>query len=104
MMNYLAAVGLGGTLALLFATGIISFFHFVTEERRQRIARAFKVRASRLFLRQSGLSRSPHKIRAKESRFTLKRPSQIETGSLLAIGCDGNVVSGCVVGGSSLSL
>ena len=71
MMNYLAAVGVGGTLALLVATGIIWFFHFVTEERRQRIARAFKVRVSRLFLRQSGLSRSeaPQKISSEREPF-----------------------------------
>jgi hypothetical protein len=68
-MNYLAAVGLGATLALLVATGIISFFHFVTEERRQRIARAFKVRASRVFLRQSGLSRLPHKTSSQREPF-----------------------------------
>ena len=68
-MNYLAAVGLGGTLALLVAIGIISFFHFVTEDRRQRIARAFKVRASRMFLRQSGLSRSPQRTSSQREPF-----------------------------------
>jgi hypothetical protein len=69
VMNYLAAVGAGATLALLVAIGIISFFHFVTEERRQRIARAFKVRASRVFLRQSGLSRSPQKLSSERGPF-----------------------------------
>ena len=69
MMNYLAAVAIGGTLALLVATGIISFFHFVTEDRRQRIARAFKVRASRIFLRRAGLSRSPQKISSQREPF-----------------------------------
>ena len=54
-MKYFAAMGAGGTLALLVAAGIILFFHFVTEERRQRIARTFTARASRLFLRRSGL-------------------------------------------------
>lgn len=68
-MNFLAAVGLGSTLALLVATFIISFFHFVTEDRRQSIARAFKVRASRVFLRQSGLSRSPRTISSQREPF-----------------------------------
>lgn len=43
-MFYLAAAVIGGTLALLVATGIIAFFHFVTEERRRRITSRFKVR------------------------------------------------------------
>lgn len=68
-MNYLAAVGIGGTLALLVATGIISFFHFVTEDRRQRIARALKVRASRMFLRRAGISRSPQEISSQREPF-----------------------------------
>ena len=56
-MNYLAAFALGGTLALLVATGIISFFRFVTEPRRRKIARAFRTRARSALLRQSGVRR-----------------------------------------------
>ena len=47
MKFYLAAVAIGGTLALLVASGIILFFHFVTEERRRRITSRFKVRTRR---------------------------------------------------------
>ena len=46
-MNYFAAFAAGSTLALLVAAGIISFFHFVTENRRRQIVRVFQTRTSR---------------------------------------------------------
>ena len=46
-MKYLVAFAAGSTLALFVAAGIISFFHFVTEDRRRQIARALRVRTSR---------------------------------------------------------
>jgi hypothetical protein len=44
---YIAAAAIGGTLGLLFASGVILFFHFVTEERRRKISSRFMIRSRR---------------------------------------------------------
>jgi hypothetical protein len=59
LLNYLAAVGIGGALALFAVTAIVSFFHFVVEERRESIAEVIRARASRMFLRRPRLSSDP---------------------------------------------
>jgi hypothetical protein len=48
----MAAVAVGGSIAILFAAGILAFLNFVSAEQRQTIAGRFTARAKRSFRRR----------------------------------------------------
>jgi hypothetical protein len=51
MLNYMAAFGLGGSVAILVAAGILSLLTFVSEERRKKLSN-FSDRAERSLQRR----------------------------------------------------
>jgi hypothetical protein len=48
----MAAVAVGGSIAILLAAGILAFLNFVSEEQRRTIAGKFTARAKRTFRRR----------------------------------------------------
>ena len=72
MLRYLAALFIGGTLAIIVATGVVWFFHVVHEERRARIAAATRRRVAKLASTAEGrLFRKPQ---ARQSNPDLTPP------------------------------
>jgi hypothetical protein len=49
----MAAVALGGSIAILLAAGILAFMNFVTPEQRQKMTGTLKARAKRPFRRRA---------------------------------------------------
>jgi hypothetical protein len=78
-MKYLVAFTAGGTLALIVAAGVISFFHFVTAERRRSMARVFRDRARRVVPRQPRLSRFDAPVKLQSEREPRRQPFHNET-------------------------
>jgi hypothetical protein len=64
VLHYIAAVTLGGSIAILLAAGILAFMNFVSPEQRQKLTGAFKARAKRPFRR-----RAPARGTARDRRI-----------------------------------